>query len=72
MRSMSEKYSIASAQKIEEHTYQIEKAVEEELDRTIRIFAEKVVNILTYAVQTAQSAYGMANEAKDEVKNGRV
>jgi hypothetical protein len=30
------------------------------------------VNILTYAVQTAQSAYGMANEAKDEVKNGRV
>jgi predicted RecB family endonuclease len=63
---------IASAQKIEEHTYQIEKAVEEELDRTIRIFAEKVVNILTYAVQTAQSAYGMANEAKDEVKNGRV
>ncbi len=63
---------IASAQKIEEHTYQIEKAVEEELDRTIRIFAEKVVNILTYAVQTAQSAYSMASDAKDEVKNGRV
>lgn len=63
---------ITSAQKIEEHTFQIEQAVEQELDRTIRIFAEKIVNILTYAVQTAQSAYGMANEAKDEVRNGRV
>jgi DNA-binding FrmR family transcriptional regulator len=63
---------ITSAQKIEEHTYQIEKAIEEELDRIIRIFAEKVVNIMTYAVQTAQSAYSTANDAKLELTNGRT
>jgi uncharacterized protein YbaP (TraB family) len=63
---------VGSAQKIEEHTYQVEKAIEAALDNAIRIFAEKTVNILTYAIQTAQTAYSTANEVKSEVRNGRV
>lgn len=63
---------VGSAQKIEEHTYQVEKAIEAALDNAIRIFAEKTVNILTYAIQTAQTAYSTANEVKSEVRNGRI
>jgi hypothetical protein len=71
LQSSQENYSKRlneSVEKLNNQLYSVEEAVEKALDASLREFAKKVTDICVYAVQTAQSAYGTANELRQEIK----